>query len=368
MQDVRLRELHQWLDRAVQGLPERFRACFVLCCLEGRSYAQAARQLGCAEGTVSSRVVRARQRLRSSFDRSGMGASFGLLAVEWNRPALPVAQALVENVLQLARQVSLTGTLASATKAGLLAKGVLSSMFLAKTRTILAVVVLIVAGTGLTAKAYLDRAGSDDTAESSEPIGTIHHDDVVNIPSRHDGILVFLGKAIRPGEVVSATNQFPVEIDGKTYKYRRLRLGDMVEKGEVIGIVDDALARSELKVKKAKVTSAEADQQATEKTRDESYQRWVTAKQLRASKVQAMSLEDVRGAELTYYRYLSETKTKEEAIKIAQEELNQAKIVLESFQIRSGVRGIVRRIHKHPGEAVRNLETVVTLQLLPDDE
>ena len=274
-----------------------------------------------------------------------------MLAVELNRPTLPGDQALVENLLQLVQQVAATGMLTNATTAGVLAKGVLGSMFFAKTRTILAVVVMIVAGTGLTARAYLDhRAGPDDSVEKSESVGTIHRDDLVNIPSRHDGIIVFLGKAIQPGEVVSATNQFPVEIDGKTYKYRRLRLGDMVEKGEVIGLVDDALARSELKLKKAKLTSAEAEQQSSEKTRDESYQRWLTAKQLRASKVQAMSLEDVRGAELTYYRYVYDTKGKDEAIKVAKEELNQARSFSIPFKSVAAFAVSLKKIPKTSGK------------------
>ncbi len=42
--------------------------------------------------------------------------------------------------------------------------------------------------------------------------------------------------------------------------------------------------------------------------------------------------------------------------------------MLEMYQIRSGVRGIVRRIHKHDGEAVKSLETVVTLQIVKDED
>jgi multidrug resistance efflux pump len=81
-----------------------------------------------------------------------------------------------------------------------------------------------------------------------------------------------------------------------------------------------------------------------------------------------MSLEDVRGAELTYYRYVFETESKQEAIKVATVELEKAQAILEEHQIRSGVRGIVRRIHKHIGEAVRKFDTVVTLELLPEDD
>ena len=54
--------LHQELDR----LPERYRAVLVLCHLEGRTHAEAARLLNCPAGTVSIRVSRARERLQRS--------------------------------------------------------------------------------------------------------------------------------------------------------------------------------------------------------------------------------------------------------------------------------------------------------------
>ena len=81
-----------------------------------------------------------------------------------------------------------------------------------------------------------------------------------------------------------------------------------------------------------------------------------------------MSLEDVRGAELTYYRYVYEAESKVEAIKIAKQELELARATVDSYLITSGVRGIVRKIHKRPGEAVHSLETVVTVEIIAGEE
>src|SRR5205809_513255 len=61
-------------------LPDKYRMVILLCDLEGKSRKEAARQLGCPEGTIAGRLARARVMLAKRLARPGFVLSGGALA------------------------------------------------------------------------------------------------------------------------------------------------------------------------------------------------------------------------------------------------------------------------------------------------
>jgi WD40 repeat protein len=159
--EASLHELQAILHEEVSRLPEKFRAVFVLCCLEGHSKSEAARELGCKEGTASSRLVKARMILQRRLTRRGVTLSAALTAlalgpeVSAAMPATWVASTLY--ALRAGAGPVAPGTVGAPAGAAAIAHGVLRKGALSTLQWIAGIV--LAAGLAAAGAGALMRAG-----------------------------------------------------------------------------------------------------------------------------------------------------------------------------------------------------------------
>jgi RNA polymerase sigma factor (sigma-70 family) len=160
-----VREQAEILHSEVARLPKPFRLPVVLYYFEGLSLDEAARRLGCPAGTVHSRLVRARDKLRRGLSRRGVALPAAALAavMESNSASASVSSPLYDMTARAAIQFAAGQAAAPAVTA--LAQEVLRSMLVEKLKlTALTLLFLgaVASGAGFIGQAPARRAGKPD--------------------------------------------------------------------------------------------------------------------------------------------------------------------------------------------------------------
>jgi RNA polymerase sigma factor (sigma-70 family) len=189
-------DLRSVLDEELSHLPDIYRGVLVLCDLEGRTRKEAARQLGIPEGSVASRLARARAWLAKRLTRRGFVLSGGsvaavLSAASASAPPALVASTIKAVTLVAAGQAAATGV-SSATVAAL-TEGVINAMSIATVRGVVALALATCTlAAGVTALAFgrLAEPKVESRADEAKPSGPLEAVAVRRFEGHTDGVMV----------------------------------------------------------------------------------------------------------------------------------------------------------------------------------
>jgi multidrug efflux pump subunit AcrA (membrane-fusion protein) len=183
------------------------------------------------------------------------------------------------------------------------------------------------------------------------------------VPAPRAGVVWVVGKEVRPREKVPAERLVVRRLRGGMKKYRRLFVGDRVEKGEVVVCLDASLATEEWKARDAAVAASLVEWAAAGRTRDEAVWRYESLLEAARRGTWCDGQEAFRGARLTVERYEAELTCQVKTLRLRQLEADRALAVIRDHEIRSPVDGVVVQILKKEGEAVRQFEGVFRVRI-----
>lgn len=141
-------DLQPLLDQELSRLPDSSRVVIILCDLQGKTRKEVARHLGLPEGTVGSRLARARVLLVKRLAQRGIVLSGGALAavLAQNVASAGVPYSVVSNTIHAATCVaagSVTAPGVVSCNVAALTEGVLKAMLMSKLKAVIAAILVL---------------------------------------------------------------------------------------------------------------------------------------------------------------------------------------------------------------------------------
>jgi hypothetical protein len=207
------------------------------------------------------------------------------------------------------------------------------------------------------------------------------------VPSEKEGVLVFVGTDVKPGEMVPPEKQLPdaqlgflavpiaqneqlnegekqfdlyhngvmyrrlreddelvphkIALAREFRKVRKLQVGDHVTRGQLVGLVDPKKSFDDVTMKVAKVNAADFDRRASGKKRDEYDRRFKSQMQQNQRVPGSVPKDDLEATRLQRDNYDFEEKTKGATVTEGQRALNAALTDLRMHEIRAAIDGVV---------------------------
>jgi RNA polymerase sigma factor (sigma-70 family) len=210
--EVRDADWQAVLDEELSRLPDHYRGVIVLCDLEGMTRKEAARQLGIPEGSVASRLARARTLLAKRLTQRGVVLSGASVAAALSAgPASASAPpALLASTIRAVTRVAAgqaadTGVISAQVTA--LTEGVIRAMLSAKVRGVVTLALVACAlAAGVTALAFgLPAEPKVEARHEAKPSGPLEAVAVSRFEGHTDGVMVVAfspdGKRVLSGGV-----------------------------------------------------------------------------------------------------------------------------------------------------------------------
>ena len=412
-------EVRRVLDDEINRLPARQRVAFILCCLEGKTGTEAAQLIGCAPGTVSSRLTRARERLRRRLLRRGVAPAAIATAIGLGGDVLaaPLPAILLETTVTGATQLATGGATLLPAQTISHVEGVLRAMFVTKLKyaaSLVAVFGMLVLGGAFAQQALFGQppAGGDpekplvqkairqpgdkdpaapivvtviepvlNAARGNDAMARVIAADKVDlfaaVPGRLQSVKVDIGDRVRKGDILA-------EVDAPLLKLDEQLQHGAAEQAKSLVLEAEASVRTalaEVEMAKNRIPVAKADAKGAKFATDEAkarYEREVAAGNTSSAADRSLALatfnkanSDLQAKEAEVAIVAANVTVKEgklaqaeaalrtarSKVESAQLALERARVMVNMTRIASPIDGVVTKRNAFPGELVRTAES-----------